>query len=218
MKSASEPVPTRRGTPDRAPEARLRRCASLAADSQESQGCCYVSPVPSARGCLVTGSGSAISRRPPSCFADTASSPSPSRRSVPSYFSLRRRSSTGSRAPMRALPRRTTSRRAGRDCCSATKGAVCSRPADNRRTIELDDDQQLWRRAIATRDCARWRGIARAIACASNPAARSTTTGRCPRLGAESPVAAPSVMRRQDVSSQIEHAYRMRCQVVRLAT
>jgi hypothetical protein len=37
---------------------------------------------------------------------------------------------------------RTTSRRAGRDCCSATKGAVCSHPADSRRAIELDETEQ----------------------------------------------------------------------------
>jgi hypothetical protein len=51
----------------------------------------------------------------------------------------RRRSS-----PWRAVscPHRTTSRRAGRDCCSATNGAVCSHPADSRRAIELDDEER----------------------------------------------------------------------------
>ena len=32
--------------------------------------------------------------------------------------------------------------RAGRDCCSVTNGAVCSHPADSRRAIELDDEEQ----------------------------------------------------------------------------
>ena len=40
------------------------------------------------------------------------------------------------------LSQRTTSRRAGRDCCSATNGAVCSHPADSRRAIEMDEYEQ----------------------------------------------------------------------------
>jgi hypothetical protein len=48
----------------------------------------------------------------------------------------------GTSATSQSLLPWTTSRRAGRDCCSATNRAVCSDPADSRRAIELDDEEQ----------------------------------------------------------------------------
>jgi hypothetical protein len=81
------------------------------------------------------------------------------------------RSSTPRRCP-RPLP--TMRRSAGADGRFATKGAVCSQPADSRRPIELDDDQKSSRGGRRDRDprlrllapgCARYRVCLEAAVC-----------------------------------------------------